>query len=118
ASSPMSETEDNKPDSQPKAPQIKELVGLRVGKYQIEKQLGKGAMGQVYLAEDVRLKRKVALKVMVAGIADDPELKQRFEREAQAVAAMDHPNVVRVFDFDYHTDGSPYIAMELLKGQD
>ena len=113
----MSETEDNKPDSQPKAPQLKELSG-RVGKYEIEKLLGKGAMGQVYLAEDVRLKRKVALKVMVAGIADDPELKLRFEREAQAVAAMDHPNVVRVFDYDYHTDGSPYIAMELLKGQD
>ena len=55
---------------------------------------------------------------MVAGIADDPELKQRFEREAKAVAKMTHPNVVMVFDFDYHTDGSPYIAMELLKGQD
>ena len=75
-------------------------------------------MGQVYLAHDTRLDRDVALKVMVGNIADDPELKQRFEREAKAVARMTHPNVVTVFDFDYHTDGSPYIAMELLKGQD
>ena len=51
-------------------------------------------------------------------IADDPELKQRFEREAKAVAKMTHPNVVTVFDLGSHTDGSPYIAMELLKGQD
>jgi serine/threonine-protein kinase len=60
----------------------------------------------------------VALKVMVPQIADDPELKQRFEREAKAVARMTHPNVVAVFDLGNHVDGSPYIAMELLKGQD
>ena len=80
--------------------------------------LGKGAMGQVYLAHDTILDRDVALKVMVAQIADDPELKARFEREAKAVAKMTHPNVVMVFDLGNHTDGSPYIAMELLKGQD
>ena len=55
---------------------------------------------------------------MAAQIADDPELKIRFEREAKAVGKMAHPNLVTVFDFDYHVDGSPYIAMELLKGQD
>jgi serine/threonine-protein kinase len=60
----------------------------------------------------------VALKVMVAAIADDPELKKRFEREAKAVAKMTHPNVVMVFDLGYHTDGSPFLAMELLKGND
>ena len=75
-------------------------------------------MGIVYLAHDTMLDRDVALKVMVAQIADDPELKKRFEREAKAVAKMTHPNVVTVFDLGYHTDGSPYIAMELLKGQD
>jgi serine/threonine-protein kinase len=95
----------------------KELTG-RIGKYEIIRPLGKGAMGQVYVAHDTKLKRDVALKVMVAQIADDPELKGRFEREAQAVAQMANPNLVTVFDFDYHTDGSPYIAMELLKGQD
>lgn len=96
---------------------IKELSG-RIGKYDIIKPLGKGAMGIVYLAEDSMLKRQVALKVMVSNIADDPELKARFEREAQAVARMSHPNVVNVFDLGYHTDGSPYMAMELLKGDD
>ena len=101
----------------PPKPVEKELSG-RIGKYDILRPLGKGAMGQVYLAEDVRLKRKVALKVMVAGIADDPELKARFEREAKAVAKMTHPNVVTVFDLGNHSDGSPFIAMELLKGLD
>src|SRR5262245_13696956 len=95
----------------------KELTG-RIGKYEIVKALGKGAMGQVYLATDTILDREVALKVMVAAIADDPELKTRFEREAKAVAKMQHPNVVNVFDLGSHTDGSPYIAMELLKGMD
>ena len=101
----------------PNKPIGKELTG-RIGKYEILRPLGKGAMGQVYLAHDTMLDRDVALKVMVAQIADDPELKARFEREAQAVAKMTHPNVVTVFDLGNHTDGSPYIAMELLKGQD
>ncbi len=101
----------------PGTPIVKELTG-RIGKYEIVRPLGKGAMGQVYLAHDTVLDRDVALKVMVAQIADDPELKQRFEREAKAVAKMTHPNVVTVFDIGSHTDGSPYIAMELLKGQD
>ena len=101
----------------PNKPILKELTG-RIGKYEIVRPLGKGAMGQVYLAHDTVLDRDVALKVMVAQIADDPELKARFEREARAVAKMTHPNVVTVFDLGSHTDGSPYIAMELLKGQD
>jgi tRNA A-37 threonylcarbamoyl transferase component Bud32/tetratricopeptide (TPR) repeat protein len=101
----------------PKAPIIKELSG-RIGKYDIVKPLGKGAMGMVYLAHDTVLERDVALKVMVAQIADDPELKTRFEREARAVAKMTHPNVVTVFDLGNHDDGSPFIAMELLKGLD
>ena len=75
-------------------------------------------MGQVYLARDTMLDRDVALKVMVAQIADDPELKARFEREAKAVAKMTHPNVVNVFDRGEHSDGSPWIVMELLKGKD
>jgi len=108
------------PPSDPKAAPAppKELTGKIGPKYEIKKLLGKGAMGQVYLADDTVLEREVALKVMVSNIADDPELKMRFEREAKAVAKMTHPNVVTVFDLGYHTDGSPYIAMELLKGQD
>ena len=103
--------------SDPSTPVSRELTG-RIGKYEIKEPIGKGAMGQVYLAHDTVLKRDVALKVMAAQIADDVELKARFLREAQAVAQMMHPNVVTVFDLGSHTDGSPYIAMELLKGQD
>jgi serine/threonine-protein kinase len=111
----MSEQAEPKPEGG--QPPVKELTG-KIGKYEIAKPLGKGAMGMVYLAHDTMLERDVALKVMVAQIADDPELKKRFEREAKAVAKMTHPNVVMVFDLGYHTDGSPYIAMELLKGMD
>jgi tRNA A-37 threonylcarbamoyl transferase component Bud32 len=112
-------TDQHEPKSEPAAPAstIKELSGA-IGKYNIVKPLGKGAMGMVYLAHDTILERDVALKVMVANIADDPELNERFKREAKAVARMTHPNVVNVFDLGSHTDGSPYIAMELLKGMD
>src|SRR5438093_11422242 len=75
-------------------------------------------MGVVYHAHDSLLDRDVALKVMLRQCAADPEQKHRFEREARAVAKLMHPNVVLVFDLGYHTDRSPYIAMELLKGQD
>src|SRR5882724_9039940 len=107
----MSDQPENKPGV------AKELSG-RIGKYEIVRAIGKGAMGQVYKAHDTILDRDVALKVMVANIVDDPDLKQRFEREARAVARMTHPNVVMVFDLGNHTDGSPFIAMELLDGQD
>ncbi len=104
-------------DQSESKPVVRELSG-RIGKYEIVRPLGKGAMGQVYVAHDTILDRDVALKVMVESIADDPELKQRFAREARAVAKMTHPNVVTVFDLFDHTDGSPVIAMELLKGMD
>ena len=108
----------DRPDSAPlPAGPARELTG-RIGKYEIVRLLGKGAMGQVYLAHDTILEREIALKVMISQIADDPDLKTRFEREAKTVARMTHPNIVTVFDFGYHTDGSPYIAMELLRGQD
>jgi tRNA A-37 threonylcarbamoyl transferase component Bud32/tetratricopeptide (TPR) repeat protein len=96
---------------------FKELTGRIGGKYDIVKLLGKGAMGQVYVAHDTVLDRDVALKVMAAQIADDPELKTRFEREARAAARMKHRNVVTVFELGSHED-SPYIAMEYLEGDD
>jgi serine/threonine protein kinase/curved DNA-binding protein CbpA len=90
----------------------------RIGKYEIVRPLGRGGMGAVYQAFDPVLEREVALKVMLPEMAGDPEQKQRFEREARAVARLSHPGIVTVFDLGYHTDGSPYIVMELLKGQD
>jgi serine/threonine-protein kinase len=104
--------------SDPSKPVPRDLTGQDVGKYRIRKSIGKGAMGQVYRAHDTVLDRDVALKVMASQIADDPELMARFEREAKVVAKLTHPNVVTVFDLGTHTDGSPFIAMELLKGQD
>jgi serine/threonine protein kinase len=90
----------------------------RLGKYEIVDRLGQGAMGVVYKAHDPFLERDVALKVMLPRVAQDPEGKIRFEREAKAIARMVHPHVVTVFDLGYHTDGSPFIAMELLDGED
>ncbi len=90
----------------------------RLGKYEIVERLGQGAMGVVYKAHDPLLERDVALKVMLPKIAEDPEGKLRFEREARAIARIIHPHLVPVFELGYHTDKSPYIAMELLHGQD
>jgi tetratricopeptide (TPR) repeat protein len=99
------------------ASQPADLPG-RIGKYEIVSRVGRGAMGVVYHARDPFLERDVALKVMLPQIAGDPDQKGRFEREARAVAKIVHPNVLTVFDLGYHHDGSPYIAMELLKGMD
>jgi hypothetical protein len=90
----------------------------QIGKYRIQGVLGKGGMGVVYRALDPFLEREVALKVMLPQVAEDADHKQRFEREARAVARLSHPNVVTVFDLGYHTDGAPYIVMELLRGRD
>ena len=89
-----------------------------IGKYEIVALRGRGGMGVVHQAFDPVLEREVALKVMLPQIAEHPEHKQRFEREARAVARLTHPNVVTVYDLGYHTDGSPYIVMELLRGRD
>ena len=97
----------------PDAPSVE-----RIGKYKIVGLLGKGGMGAVYRAFDPVLEREVGLKVMLPQIAEDPEQKLRFEREARAVARLTHSNVVTVFDLGYHTDGAPYIVMELLEGDD
>ncbi|MEE8147868.1 MAG: serine/threonine-protein kinase, partial [Longimicrobiales bacterium] len=105
------------PSAPPDAPADASSVE-RIGKYQIVGVLGKGGMGAVYRAFDPFLEREVALKVMLPQIAEDPEQKQRFEREGRAVARLTHPNVVTVFDLGYHTDGAPYIVMELLRGGD
>jgi serine/threonine protein kinase len=89
-----------------------------IGKYEVVSLLGRGGMGAVYQAFDPILERDVAVKMMLPQIAEDPEQKQRFEREARAIARITHSNVVTVFDLGYHTDGAPYIVMELLVGQD
>jgi hypothetical protein len=94
-----------------------EPIPRRIGKYEILDELGRGAMGTVYRARDPKLDRVVALKVMSRELDVEPEMKERFKREAQAAAKLKHPNIVTVYDFD--DEGDPrYFAMELLEGTD
>ncbi len=88
----------------------------KLGKYTVKSELGKGAMGVVYLGEDPRLGRLVALKTMSPSIANDPELLKRFYREAQSAGKLHHPNIVTIYDID-EADGVPFIAMEFLEGE-
>lgn len=89
----------------------------RLGKFEIVRLLGKGAMGEVYLGRDARLGRDVALKVVHSGSAFGDEAQARFEREAQAAAALNHPHVVTVYEFG-EDEGIHYLVMELVEGED
>ena len=95
------------------------LTGQKLGNYQILKKLGAGGMGEVYLAEDTRLKRKVALKLLPAAFTQSAERLRRFEREAQAASALNHPNILTIHDFgqtDAASGGLHYIVMEFIEG--
>jgi len=90
--------------------------GTRLGPYEIVARIGAGGMGEVYRAIDGKLGREVALKVLPARVAADPEAVARLEREARAAAALSHPNILAIFDFATH-DGTAYAVMELLEGR-
>ena len=89
----------------------------RIGKYRIVGKIGQGAMGEVYKAHDPLLNRYVALKTISPSLAADSEFRERFKREAQSAARLNHPNIVTVFDFGEES-GLTYMAMELLEGLD
>ena len=89
----------------------------RIGKYRILGEIGRGTMGEVYKAFDAVLKRHVALKTLSSRIGPDDEALQRFQREAQAAALLNHPNIVTVHDYGQES-GILYMAMELLEGPD
>ncbi len=91
-------------------------TGTRLGPYEVTAFIGAGGMGEVYRARDGRLNRDVAIKVLPEGVARDGESRSRFEREAQAVAALSHPNVLAIFDTGSH-EGRLYAVTELLEGQ-
>ena len=93
-----------------------DLAGRTLGRYEILSRLGAGGMGEVYLARDARLKREVALKVLPHKWLADAERKRRFEQEARAASALNHPNIVTVFDVD-QVDGTTFIAMEYVPGK-
>ena len=87
------------------------------GRYKIERLLGVGGMGAVYEATQVAISRRVALKVVRADYADDASMVARFQREARAASAVQHPNVVMVHDFGQGDDGTLFMVMELLSGE-
>lgn len=96
-------------------PSVPRLVD---NKYRVEQLLGRGGMGAVYRARDVRLDRLVALKVVRAELLGDAEAQRRFRREAQIVARLQHPCIVSVFDYGAFVDGGAYLVMELVRGED
>ena len=91
-------------------------AGTRLGRYVIEAPLGAGGMGDVYLAEDTGLHRRVALKLLPAATADDDTARRRLVREAQAAAGLDHPNICTIYEVG-EADGHSYIAMQYVDGE-
>src|SRR5208283_4781593 len=89
--------------------------GTKLGPYEILAPLGAGGMGEVYRATDTRLGRDVALKILPESFAREADRLRRFEQEARAVAALNHPNILAVFDIGQH-EGSPFLVSELLEG--
>ena len=90
-------------------------TGTRLGRYELLAALGEGGMGEVYRAKDERLGRDVAIKILPSSFLADPDRLRRFEQEARATGALNHPNVIVVHDTGQH-DGAPYVVYELLEG--
>jgi serine/threonine protein kinase/Tol biopolymer transport system component len=91
--------------------------GTRLGRYEVRSQIGEGGMGVVYLARDPKIGRDVAIKVLPAAFSADNERLARFEQEACAAGALNHPNVLAVFDVGQQEGGSPYVVSEMLEGE-
>jgi len=92
------------------------MVPATLGHYHIVRSIGAGGMGEVFLADDTRLGRSVALKVLSRALAGDPERRGRFEREARAVAALNHPNIITIHSVE-EQDGLLFLTMELVEGK-
>src|SRR5881394_893852 len=90
-------------------------TGTRIGRYEVQALIGAGGMGEVYLAQDTELHRAVALKVLPMEVALDRRRMKRFQQEARAAAALNHPNIAHVYEIG-ESDGRPFIAMEFIDG--
>src|SRR3989442_14616985 len=91
-------------------------TGTRLGRSEIRSKIGEGGMGEVYLAQDTKLDRKVALKILPAEIVSNQDRMRRFTQEAKAAAALNHPNIAHVYEID-EVDEQHFIAMEFIDGQ-
>src|SRR5712692_8075465 len=92
-------------------------IGTRLGPYEILSALGTGGMGEVYKARDTRLERTVAIKVLSHDLTESPQARERFRREARAVAALQHPHICTIHDVGETADHQEFIVMELLEGE-
>src|SRR5216683_7201309 len=89
----------------------------QIAHYRIVSKIGAGGMGEVYRARDTRLNREVAIKLLPASVANDADRLRRFEQESRATSALNHPNILTIYDIGTH-EGSPYIVAELLEGEE
>src|SRR5438876_797111 len=90
--------------------------GTKLGRYEIRSKIGAGGMGEVYLAQDTKLDRKVALKILPADVAAHPDRMKRFVQEAKAASALNHPNIITIYEID-ETDSGHFIATEYIDGE-
>jgi serine/threonine protein kinase len=89
--------------------------GKKLGRYEVRSKLGEGGMGEVYLAQDTKLDRKVALKILPAEVASNRDRMERFIREAKSAAALSHPHIAQIFEIE-EQDGTHFISMEFIDG--
>src|SRR4249920_1976400 len=92
------------------------MIGSRIAHYDVLSRIGAGGMGEVYRARDLRLQREVAIKILPSAVSSGPEERERLKREARALAALNHPNIVTVYSVEEEA-GTAFVTMELLEGE-